>query len=550
MTSEVTNDEAPKTQKSVWGPLLVTILVWGIFLLYSTIRSSFPGVNEPHYLCKSKHFWNPSWCSNDFFFQSSNPHYVFYLTIGALTQFFSLPTTAIVGRLISLGILAIGWTAFLRVLFRSQWPVLFVTVLFLSFQSITNFSGEWVVGGTESKVLAYGFLFWSLGLMIQKRWNLGAACAGLAISFHPVIGVWSLFGIIGSLLLIHKPWLNWNLLKVNCPRIFSASIILVLCSLPGLIPAISLVTEAKDPELARWAEYTQVFNRLKHHLDPYDFKAKAWWVYGIFLTLWLGLQIWLANRSNKEGSGIHQEFGSRFIRWYFVASLIFVIGGMINAFRMGPPEDMLMADLRVKLMKFYPFRLFDLLMPIVLGIALVKSSSSIFTKKKITYFLAPKIILFLGLLAFALWMPERQPSWFRAPESRREAWREACYWLKENTPEDVVVVPPRGNFAFQWYSHRAAYVRRKDCPQDAGGICEWERRMKVLADWGKASLNGKDKRYHTRDFVKLRELTDGDFFMVDRPKRKVDGKPVFANSIYRIYDLRNLSDSTEDSTEE
>ena len=68
-----------------------------VLIGWSLAGTYVPGVNEPHYLCKARHWFNPEWCSGDFFLESSNPHYVFYLVAGPLTDWLSFETVAILG---------------------------------------------------------------------------------------------------------------------------------------------------------------------------------------------------------------------------------------------------------------------------------------------------------------------------------------------------------------------------------------------------------------------------------------------------------------------
>ena len=135
--------------------LLVVLAVWLSFLLVSFVTSPIPGVNEAHYLTKSKHFWNPEWCSRDFFLTSFPAHRVFYQTFGWLTLWFDLPTVAIVGRVLGTALLAASWTALMSRLVRRSTaddepprppPVSFGNVLpsawlFLGLQAIGNLSG-------------------------------------------------------------------------------------------------------------------------------------------------------------------------------------------------------------------------------------------------------------------------------------------------------------------------------------------------------------------------------------------------------------------------
>ena len=45
-----------------------------------------PDVNEPNYLGKAIHFWNPAWAPNDFFLDTADTHWVFYFTFGWLSR--------------------------------------------------------------------------------------------------------------------------------------------------------------------------------------------------------------------------------------------------------------------------------------------------------------------------------------------------------------------------------------------------------------------------------------------------------------------------------
>ena len=176
----------------------ILLAVWASFLLFGAIAAPVPGVNEPHYLSKSRHYWQPKWCERDFFLASPNAHSVFYATIGGLTQFGSFDQAAWAGRAISNFVLAWGWTQAFSLLFFTRWGPLWTAWLYLALAACGNFSGEWLVGGVEGKVLCYGFLLAALGEVLQHRPILAAMWAGLAVSFHPVVGLWGVLAFVLS----------------------------------------------------------------------------------------------------------------------------------------------------------------------------------------------------------------------------------------------------------------------------------------------------------------------------------------------------------------
>ena len=72
-------------------------------LIYGAVADPAPGVNEPHYIGKAKHFWAPAWCPGDLLYESSNAHWMFYFTVGYWAKWLTLPQLAWAGRLVGYG---------------------------------------------------------------------------------------------------------------------------------------------------------------------------------------------------------------------------------------------------------------------------------------------------------------------------------------------------------------------------------------------------------------------------------------------------------------
>ena len=88
-----------------WGWVAWEVgLVFVVFFLQGA--SPVPEVNEPYYLGKAIHFWNPEWVPNDFFLNSADTHQVFYFTFGWLALWLPPLVLAWVGRLVTWGLLA------------------------------------------------------------------------------------------------------------------------------------------------------------------------------------------------------------------------------------------------------------------------------------------------------------------------------------------------------------------------------------------------------------------------------------------------------------
>lgn len=176
-----------------------TVPVWLLFTAIAFLVAPLPAVNEPHYLCKARSLAHPDWCQRDFFLQSANAHYCFLKLTGFATQMAPLWLVATLGRIASCGLLACGWSRITATLGLAARCGYAAAVLFVAGNLAGSFSGEWVLGGFESKVPA-----WGLALLAIAGWLNAANCypaphrilltaglySGLGSALHPVVGGW------------------------------------------------------------------------------------------------------------------------------------------------------------------------------------------------------------------------------------------------------------------------------------------------------------------------------------------------------------------------
>ena len=345
--------------------VLPALCVFALFMAFSAVRMPVPAPNEPHYLAKAKHYWNAEFCPGDFFLDTANTHLVFYQTIGWATRFLTLAQTAVAGRIVALLLLAVGWTAFVSRLLPGRWGSLWSAAIFLALSTVGNFSGEWLVGGVEAKVFSYAFVFFGLACLFERRWVVAGVCAGLAISFHPIVGIWAVAAAVfaGTVRLFANreelPQLNEPASCIPGPKqIILATVALIIASLPGLIPAFEVIGSATE-DVQFQADYIVVFYRLKHHLDPMDFSWRQYAGYATLLCLWLFAEFFVKRTSQRKES---------WFRWFVVGAVIFAFAGLIIGVGARPGYEMLFYAQRMKLMKFYPFRLADVMLPIACSI--------------------------------------------------------------------------------------------------------------------------------------------------------------------------------------
>jgi len=150
-----------------------------------------PDVNESHYLCKAKHFWDQDYCPGDIFLSSSFSHLAFYASTGWLTKLVSLSTYAWMGRILTWLFLAAGWRAICKQLFSLPLISVVTGIFFLILNTRLHLAGEWVVGGFEAKGIAYGFVLFAIASLLKRNWRLVWPLLGCASAFHVLVGGWA-----------------------------------------------------------------------------------------------------------------------------------------------------------------------------------------------------------------------------------------------------------------------------------------------------------------------------------------------------------------------
>ncbi|RLS51956.1 MAG: hypothetical protein DWH91_17825 [Planctomycetota bacterium] len=508
-----------------------------LFFGIGLIRAPIPGVNESHYLGKARHFWQPDWCAGDLFLESANPHAVFYAAFGWLTTRWSLSEVALILRAGQCLILAAGWVALGQRVTGSLGRTLIAATLFLLWQASGTWSGEWLVGGAESKVWAYGGLLLSAAWGLEGRWNRSALAAGFAISLHPVVGCWGLIiaGIawgISRLEALRNPSAQpLARTEPTAPRtVLITGMLLIAAALPGLIPAVQSLS-APSPEVAREADYLQVAVRLPHHLDPLTFPVRAWRDYLLLVLVWS-----LLKKQPLSQPPAQSLQGNLWIERWMLASLLVALGGLIAAWGPRPFQEMPFWALRAKLLKLYPFRLGDMLVPITVAFSAAAAlwpTTSMNLRRKVLVSL-----LSLGALyaTFRLPIPDRILA--TQPAAIQSDWLAASAWIRQHTPEDAVVQAIHDNWALRWYAERSEYFHFKDCPQDPASIVEWNRRYQLINQWKlKTFSDGRGSQIELND---LSHQT-GIQYLLCFAYTPMESQPVFASPYFRVYRIESTT---------
>ncbi|MFG0266040.1 MAG: DUF6798 domain-containing protein [Rhodopirellula sp. JB055] len=499
------------------------LALMGVCFLYA--GDAAPAVNEAHYLVKAKNFWQPDWCANDLFASSGKAHATYYGLFGWPTQFVSLNTTAWLGRIVGWSILAAGLLRLTQAMRMPPISSVWVMILWILGIQHGNLAGEWVVGGIEAKVPAYGLVLFGLADIAQRRWSRGWVWLGAAAGFHVLTGGWSVVAAAFAYWITERGPQRWRVSELagerasesarSIPAFFSRGLFLGgALSLFGLVPAAAMswgATEAEQISAARIYAYF----RISHHLMPAAFHWD-WYIRHSVLTLVCLAGLFTAWRKSSENQcngassgnlpatdsvhdGLQRAIGFRILGGFAVGamgiSLTGLLIGMLPAFY---------PDQAAKLLRFYWFRLADAVTPLALAFLVVHFylAKPIFSKENasvsrspvrpITWLGGLGMVLAMGFFAQACW--ERMQTGVPVSVSNRllglnsdagyaeqrqtlEDWIDVCQFIRASTPDDAVLLTPRHQQTFKWYAHRAEVVNWKDTPQNAVALREWAKRF-------------------------------------------------------------------------
>ena len=520
---------APTTDRSERGSVWkAAALLAVIFFVYGLICYPPPSVGEPYYLGKAKNYWDPTWCPNDLFFESANTHLVFYVLFGWLTRFASLTVVSLVLRFAAMLLLASGWMRLGRSLGYSISQTLMWASLFLILQLAPTFAGEWLIGGAESKLFSYGCLLHCGASFLSGRVYLGAVFLGAAISMHPVVGLWGAIAIgAASLFTRQRTTSIWDVPPIFIP--------MLLVALPGLMPAFAVLSAGGlSPESKMIADYIQVFHRLRHHLDPVSLLMPGWVTYGILLGLIAAL--WPISKAAVSPV-------MRFFVWTMViAAAGLAIGYAVhpkdyNAYAAMFAEHPTLMKLAMTCLKVYPFRVFDLAVPMTLALLAMDLASRRMSQRMLNRVL-PVGIAGLLIAASLIPMDSKNPSFLKPEKSQN--WVKTCHWISENLPEDDVFIMPFVDWAFHWHASRSQYVSYKNMPQDAGRLIEWNRRLTLATQWREKAF--ADKVVTREELAELEKQTQAEFLISDHAV-SFEGEVVYREGEYQVVSLAGAQGS-------
>jgi hypothetical protein len=288
--------------------------------------------NEVDFLPFARQFWEPNWLQNDWYLNLGNAYRnLFSIVIGPLVLWLGFDMGIYVGRFIIYLFLSVAVYDFFKSIRLNLVIALVVLYIFLGHQSII--AGEWIVGGVDTKTVAYSFVILSWAALIRKRYLSVYAFLGAALSFHPLVGVFAVYCSVLAVL-VNKAWRSdWRIVTKKSWPFFITGIY-------GIWSIISSQFQSSymDSNTAWWI-YTEY--RLPHHLIPGSWGYGYWMVILSFSILLFGA-VYFFTKSKRL----------RFLAVYALASIsLFIIG--VGMYAVG----------EISLLRFYWFRFPDVIVP-------------------------------------------------------------------------------------------------------------------------------------------------------------------------------------------
>jgi hypothetical protein len=500
--------------------VLETALVLAVFAAYA--GWPVPDPNEAHYLGKAKHYYEPSWIVDDFFLDSADSHWAFYVTCGWLSRFLTLPTMAWIGRALTWLLLAISWRRLSWSLLPRWGAAVISAAIFVALNENFHMAGEWVVGGFEAKGFAYALVFAGLAELVRGRWNATWILLGAASAFHVLVGGWTVIAVGAC-------WLVSGTRRPAVPSMLPGLIIGGLLSLPGLLPGVAINLGA-DPDVVARANVIYVYERLPHHLSFLGISDALVHRFLLLVGVWVMLAVAVPTDEGRH----------RLLKVVNASLIISAVGILLSIWGTYQPQ------LAAAWLRFYWFRLADVLVP--LGVALW---SVAFVAWWGVSRPAWRVAGAVALLAFAGWQLSPQiGARFDNPVPRADKkgkvenhadWRDACEWIDAHVPARARFLTPRTSQTFKWYAKRSEVATWKDLPQDAPGIVAWRERLEALYGTGDPEEPWFDSLAKTpRDrLLAAARKYDADYILtVAEPA--LDFPCLYRNTTYAVYELPGL----------
>lgn len=503
-------------------------------LLVTCLRHLFHdlfSVNEQDVLPCARQFVDSNYIPGDWYLnQEIGYRKLFYAFVGWGTVLMGFPLTALTGRFLSY--LLFSFILEKLILRYGIKLAALIPFLLIFFSNQGLFAQEWMIGGLETKSFAYLFSLLSFVLILDKKYTIALASAGLALSFHILVGLYGAFCLFTAILFSFNEW------KASWKRVGLGAVLFLICSSVGLSAVLGYVQESASVDSEKAAViYAQM--RVPHHTMPFGLGI------GNLIPFVAGLIF-------SAGSLLF-AFKSKSYKWTFTAAyaaavfVLFTSGAFI----------LLLG--KASFAKYYLFRFPDTIIPFMLYLSAAYGVSRLVKKDPTIRIVNHKlgvlntVLILISLSAISYYTLVFSEDVHRTvskpfPDSLPLSadLHEVCAWIRKNTSkEDVFLTSP---FMDRFYlaAQRPILVSEKHSPQSDPHIIEWYNRIRLCnggeemetrrIDDQKSAI--ENKFYSLPDTLVKRIAATYDIrYYLSKPGHEHGFRPVFSNSSFILFDL-------------
>ena len=456
--------------------------------------------NELNYLAVARQYVNPAWIPKDWYLNQPIGHQaLFSIIFGRLAEAWGFLATSIIGRFLGYSLIASALVCLGRRLGLVLPLILLAVSMFLVRQHAI--AGEWMIGGIEEKVFAYGLILWAIERMFNKSYRSMAFLLGLATSFHVLVGGYAALTVLGWIIL------RWKRRLPDTRDIILSISFYLAGSLFAIEPILRQVASQPVPTSSLQPSYIYVFLRNPHHLNPFRWLSWSWlyWLYLCLLVTTLLISFGVLWRS-RPAEGLSEAHKSRsgLFEFTLISLIPFVLGLAIAPF-----------DRQGHLLKFYLFRFGDVMLPLNTYLLTACAVQHLLIEKPYLTDRAKKRLLLTCILILSVIYLNQAYSFAKDLSALRQFpgqhqgvdpdQKELFDWVKRNTPKNSTIVSSPTLPHFSWMSERATVAQFKMVPIDSAAIIEWYQRLQDLSGnnspWRDAGFTAVARL--ARDYLRL-----------------------------------------------
>jgi len=503
-----------------WGPIAAFVRENRVFFSVLALALAYFRFSQrwiyPEYdtLPCAKHLMDPGWLSGDWYLGLGISYrYLFDVVFGLLARAMSLHAVGVVGRFVIEALFAWLVQRVARVVgVRARFAVLVAASYLWLGQSFAH--TEKMIHGVSTKSFAYFCAASSLLALVRRRHRAMYVWAGLAVSFHVLIGLDSLL-CLAVAAIAQGEWRSAELRR----SLRSAWTFFAAGSLGLYAVAVELVDNRGVDRLR--ASLIYVTFRVPHHTHPAYFEEPRW--AAPFVLACALLAVTLARAKTRE---------SRLLVSYAL--------GTAGLFGVGLA---LYAAGALHLLKYYWFRLGDVTVPFaaLFTVFALADRARLPDRARARWSSAAAVAACAAIaVSVVRWV---HPASAAGPKAEEEsAFRDVTRWIRENTPADATFLINPYTREFYLEAERAQFVSFPHSPQSERDILAWYERMRACN--GGASPSGVgfladaevSARFYALDAGAIRRIGReyGVGYYLGKPARS-DLPELYRNAGYALY---------------